>query len=351
MATFSIGKPISELKRLLKLSPAGNYLFYGPEEFLKRAYLKSFQKLASENGMGDFNIVRLDFSRDATMAELKEAAETLPLMSEYRLVEIRGLMPLKLNEADAKLLISILKEKYEGLILIIYCTVEELEIDKTNAKKKIISELSSLCTVVFFDTQTNSDILAWLNKKIAKEGISASDKTLKLLMELKQNDMFMLQNEIDKLINFALFHKKAEITEKDVEILVSATEDVQIYAFSNAVAELDTTKAAKILKVLAYNKIDPVWIASTLTRTLSQICAAVYNMTQKNAYDSFAVNEWILKNYKSSFLNADPEFVLKAMNECLLCEQKLKSINADKYVVLEETYMKVIDFLKCAKKK
>ena len=67
MARETFGISVSALKARLRDNPLGAFAFYGPEEMLKQFYLQKFITLIEKEGSGDFNIARLDFSRDHTM--------------------------------------------------------------------------------------------------------------------------------------------------------------------------------------------------------------------------------------------------------------------------------------------
>ena len=70
MAQTALGISVSQLKARLRDNPIGAFAFYGPEELLKQFYLQKFVAIIEKEGTAEFNIVRLDFTRDHTMDDL-----------------------------------------------------------------------------------------------------------------------------------------------------------------------------------------------------------------------------------------------------------------------------------------
>ena len=104
-----------ELKKL-----DGGYLFYGNEDYLKYSYSKEIKKLVLDGTFDEFNHIVL-YGEDFSPSSLMDAIATMPMMSDKKLVEVRGVdfKSLKKDEwddlADA---LSHLKE-YDHTVLIV----------------------------------------------------------------------------------------------------------------------------------------------------------------------------------------------------------------------------------------
>ncbi|HAZ19139.1 MAG TPA: hypothetical protein DCY75_03075, partial [Clostridiales bacterium] len=85
----------------------GALMFWGDEDYLKELELYKLRRLVDTDTM-EFNYAKLDFSREATMDDLKYEVSAISLMGGVRLIEVRGLDILSLKaEAEKKLLAAL----------------------------------------------------------------------------------------------------------------------------------------------------------------------------------------------------------------------------------------------------
>ena len=78
-----------ELRRLKETGPERLYLLYGEEDYLREAFLDTLKERCLGGGEPDFNYRRLS-GESVSPAELAEAVEAMPFLSERTLVEVRG---------------------------------------------------------------------------------------------------------------------------------------------------------------------------------------------------------------------------------------------------------------------
>lgn len=332
---YSLGISVSQLKLRLRDNPIGAFAFYGPEEMLKHFYLEKFISLIEKEGGGDFNIARLDFSRDHTVSDLLGEAEILPFCGEKRLVICRGLSPAKLSESDVKRLLSLLQNLPEYLILILYTTNEEFGEDKKDLKKKSVLTLSEHITFVSFPLQEERVLLPWAGKILASDHLSASDKTLKTLFRLCTGKMQIIRGELEKLAAYALSQGRTEVTEGDVMLFARDNTEFAVYNLCDAVLEGAVGAAEKILCNLREQDMPPTFLSASLASMLTGSAMVAEGASATDCSKAAKVYPWQYDKYRRSLYGKKKEDVEKALLLCLELDGKLKGAKSDAWVVTE----------------
>ncbi len=329
------GISVSQLKVRLRDNPIGAFAFYGPEELLKHFYLEKFVSLIEKEGGGDFNVARLDFSRDHTVDDLLGEAEILPFGGEKRLVICRGLSPAKLSDSDTKKILAFLDSFPPYLILILYTGHEEFGEDKKDLKKKSVLALSEKMTFVSFPIQDERVLLPWAKKILATDGLSAQDRTLRTLFRLCQNKMQLIRSELEKLAAWAMSQKRTEVSEEDVLLFAQDNTEFAVYNLCDAILEGALGAAEKILCNLKRQDISPVLISASLSSTLTGAMLVAEGASASDCAKCAKVLPWQFDKYRRSLYGKKKENIEKALHLCLELDGKLKGARSDIWVVTE----------------
>ena len=335
MAQASLGISVAQLKVRLRDNPIGAFAFYGPEELLKQFYLQKFVTLIEKEGTADFNVVRLDFTRDHTVSDLLGEAEILPFCGERRLVICRGLSPAKLSDSDQKRLTELLKNFPPYLMLIIYASHEEFGADKKELKKKSVLNLSEHLTFVNFCLQDERVLLPWAKKILAADSLTASDRALRTLFRLSGAKMQIIRGELEKLSAYALAKKKSEVTEEDVLLFAEDTTEFATFNLCDAVLEGAVNAVEKILTNLKKQDVHPVMIAGALANSLTGAMLVAEGASAADAQKAARVLPWQYDKLRRSLYGKKKENVEKALFLCLELDGKLKGARSDIWVVTE----------------
>ncbi len=335
MAQNSLGISVSQLKARLRDDPIGAFAFYGPEELLKQFYLQKFVTLIEKEGTAEFNIVRLDFTRDHTVDDLLGEAEILPFCGEKRLVICRGLSPAKISDSDSKRFLELLKNFPPYLILVLYTTHEEFGSDKKELKKKSVLNLSEHLTFVNFCLQDERVLLSWAKKILSADSLSASDKALRTLFRLSGSKMQIIRSELEKLSAYAIAKKKTEVTEEDVLLFAEDTAEFATFNLCDAVLEGATSAVAKILANLKKQDVHPVMIAGALASMLTGAMLVAEGASAADCQKAARVLPWQYDKYRRSLYGKKKENVEKALMLCLELDGKLKGARSDVWIVTE----------------
>ena len=136
---------LQQFKSKLKSeSLEGWYIFAGEEDYLKKYYLRALRDaVVTDETFAPFNHVVFD-GQEMDFDALREAIESPPMMSDYKLIEWKyaNLDGLKENEkAYLEALFSI-KEDYPCAIFAILSTADGFDVGTPKRPSKLYSRLS-----------------------------------------------------------------------------------------------------------------------------------------------------------------------------------------------------------------
>ncbi len=182
----------------------------------------------------DFNYTRFVGSEiKGQYDSLLSAVRIFPFMSEKRVVEVIDFNPTATDLKD-KALLEYLKSPEDTTVLII------VNKSKCDALKKFPS-------VTLVDCQkADSDVIAkYIRAKATKAKLIISSSVCQKIIDYSLSDMSKIDGEINKLIDYC--NGRAEITEADVDKIVSKDLEYKIFEIVQLVAKRNYDSAYKFL--------------------------------------------------------------------------------------------------------
>ena len=142
-------------------------LFTGPEEYVKREALDRLRRTLPP-GLETLNEAVLE---GVTAQEITDAAETLPMMCDRRVVIVRDWAPLmagksKNEDEEVKRMERWLDNPPISCALIFYMR------EAPDARKKMTALLNKKATVVNFDPLTDAELAKWAAARLRKASLS-----------------------------------------------------------------------------------------------------------------------------------------------------------------------------------
>ena len=224
-----------DLKKSLSETLERIYLVEGEDAFLRDTAVRLIkQKALQEPDLNLTNLNGQDIKADPE--QLLTATESYPFLSERRYVVLRDYYP-NATELKNKAIKKVFLDPSETTVLII-----------VNEQK--CENLKKLDTVTFVDCYKAEEdvIVSYLKRRALDEGVLITNGAIKLVLEYSNMDMTRISGEIEKLITFV--GKNAEITEETVDLLVSKSQDFQVYELTEAIGKRDYGKSFEILSEL-----------------------------------------------------------------------------------------------------
>lgn len=252
---------------------AGWYIFSGEEEYLKRHYRTELTKLAAcDEALAAFNHTVFD-GADMNILALREALYAPPMMADYKLVEWRHAELDKLKESELKVLEELFAEKdsLDYTILLITANADGFDTGTEKKRSKLYTRLSSGFDILVFEKSTDPQLLAWLKRHFANEGLGVDAEALNTMIFRVGHSMQMLREEVIKLSAWAKANGRKYITAYDVTETCSATVECDAFAISNAIIEKNVEKAFLALMDMKQNRVDPQAAIAQLSKVYSDL--------------------------------------------------------------------------------
>ena len=148
------------------------YLFTGPEAYVKREALEALRSKLLPPGLETLNDAVLE---GVTARQITDAAETMPMMCERRIVTVMDWAPLmpaksKNEEAESEWMARWLENPPASCALVFYMRGE------ADGRKKLTAVLKKKAEVVSFDLLSDPEIARWCGKMLKPQGKKISGK-------------------------------------------------------------------------------------------------------------------------------------------------------------------------------
>ena len=212
------------------------YLANG-DDVLKRERVEH-QLVKRVGALGDlaFNSETFD-GEQAVGADIVAACNTLPFMSEVRLVTVRNAD--KLRKADSEALVSYLASPSDTTVLALYAG----SLAKNTRLYKAVAAFGKQA-IIDCSSVAKRDLPSHVVKMAKAHGITLRSDAAGMLVELVGEDTVRIDAELKKL-SLAHTGDKA-ITGKEVADMVGRTNEPKPWEFTDAFSERDTAKCLRL---------------------------------------------------------------------------------------------------------
>ena len=241
------------------------YLFSGPEEFIKLEALSRLREKLLPPGLEALNDAVME---GVTAQQITDAAETMPMMCDRRIVTVRDWAPLlsgksKNEEQEVARMQRWLENPAPGCVLVFYMR------QSADGKKKLTSALRKRAVAVDFEFLSDAELSRWCAKKLKARGKRINARALNALTFMAGRELTRLNGELDKLC--AYLGDRDEITEDDVRAIVSASLEYNVFELMNHLLAGDMLKAQQTVNSLLQDGQTPIGILAMLTRQIRQM--------------------------------------------------------------------------------
>jgi len=148
---------------------------------------------------------------------------------------------------------------------------------KVTGNNPLFRELSSKAEVKLFPLLRDSSLRQWIQRRVTEQGGSISLLAVDLLAKLVGSNLWIMANEIKKLV---LFTSGRPIEERDVRTLVSYAQEANVFAMVDAILDFKSGIAEKLLQQLLQEGATPAYLLFMLSRQVQMIVRARELMSQ-----------------------------------------------------------------------
>ena len=301
-------------------------LLYGEDTFrLKRKLKEKIDHYRKIHKSG-LNLRFLDL-REKNFADFKNEIQSSPMFSEKKFLILENV------SSNSNFKERFLKEieKFEGPeVIILFLEKQDL------SKDPFFQELKKHSKFQEFKPLTLFKLKYWIINEFRKYGKEIEKDALFRLIELVGNDLWQLNNEIKKLVNF---QKGNKITLKDVEELVSENVKVNVFRTIDAIAANNKKRALKLLNSLFERGEKPSFLIALLKFQFKNLLLIKdlieRGKTQREITSSLNLHPFIVKNLFFLAKKFSKEKLKKIYFEIFNLENKIKTGKIDSKLSLE----------------
>lgn len=322
------------------------YVFCGLDEKIICECVKSIVDKVVNPNFSQLNYVKFDGNSLESFAPVVNACQTLPFMSNKKVVIVYGAYFInesskdngKLSgEKEFKNICEYLKKIPEHCILVLY-DIFKSKRDKVGRKIYRIDKLDKdICTVKvdkFKGRQMEIRVEGMFNQR--KKDIKKVE--LRIFCSLMQDSNFsIIENEVEKLCSYTYGR---DITKDDIKQLFVKGSDEDIFDLVNSIANKKVRETLAVLDELIYKGIKINYILTMVERQFSillKIKIALNNKIEKKDIMSMLR---IRSDYAYGIMvSQSKKFTLKqlkrALELCLNTEQRMKNLPVNQKTEME----------------
>ena len=253
------------------------YILSGQDDYSLSESLEEIKRGIGDQALLATNTTTLD-GQQITLNQLRTVCETLPFLAERRLVIVKGLLerfePRRSRARRGKKTTHVTNHQSECKSLGAYIsqlpdsTILVLIDSRITSKNPLLRELSPKAKVKSFPLLVGAGLRQWIQKHVTVEGGTISPQAIDLLARLVGGNLWIMANEINKLI---LFTSGRRIEEGDVKMMVSYAQQASVFVMVDAILEFKAGLAEQSLHQLLQRGASSAYLLVMLSRQVRMI--------------------------------------------------------------------------------
>ena len=308
------------------------YLLYGEEGYLRRQYRDRLLKALSNDG--DSMNTHFYEGKDISVGEIIDLAETLPFLSERRVIFISDS---GLFKSGGEKMAEYLAQPSETT----YFVFTESEVDK---RSKLYNTVNSKGYAAEFCIQDEATLKRWIIGILGKEGKRITENTLQLLLAKTGADMENIQTELEKLICYCM--DKEVIDDEDVETVCTTRISNHIFDMIDAVAAKKHKEALELYYDLLALKEEPLGILFLIARHCNRLLQVKELKSRGYDLDSIAsklkVQPFAARKYLNQAAQFKTDALKDAVTKCVEADEAVKSGRLNDKISVEILILSVL---------
>ena len=303
------------------------YFLYGDETYLIDEALQQLEAAALGDGLRDFNLNTF-YGSEVEAEQIRDAVETLPMMSQVRVVVIKDAH--ELSDKDWEGLWPLIDNPVSTTALI--CV--GAKIDK---RKKHIKRFMDSGVVIEFKRPFDNQIPDWIRSISKKHQVVLSNDAVDLLHQLVGSNLQDISGEMQKLAQYLGERKKATVD--DIMNVVSHVRLDSVFDLTDAIGRSDRARALTCLANLldhGQNEVGVLALISRHVRILRLVSDGLKEGLSGQRLSSRAgVSPYFLKSYVDQAREWNDRKIDQTFAALLDTDRALKSSPVASHIWLE----------------
>ncbi len=295
------------------------YLCYGQEDYMKKQYVDNIKKQIIDPAYEIMNLEVYD-GKGITVDQIIDFAETMPFMSERRLMIVKDSGLFKSGKKDESTKLANYVDKLPNSACIIFM---ETEVDK---RLSLFKKTNKGHVAIEFKVPTDKELALWTKKELNKHNVKMSNQLIEYFIRVVPHGMESIINEIKKLESYSA---DGEITKEQVDNVCTQSLDIRIFELVRMLGNKDTSGVLNIYSNLLEMKESPIGILAMMSRQFRMILKVKYmrqkghgsqSIVSRTGFRSFMVTECIKQSSNFTFAQLE-----EAIRECLEADENIKT--------------------------
>ncbi|NLX61300.1 MAG: DNA polymerase III subunit delta [Tissierellia bacterium] len=321
------------------------YLFYGEEEYMMDYTLKILKETYITESLETLNYIAME-GEDINFEKILNACETLPFMSEKKLIIIKelpiltGKRNLQTTESiDGKTLADYLLNLGNYVVLIF--TVKDKDVKKSSPVYKSIRKVGD---VVEFNRLRGKDLNTWVEnsftsrkRRISKTNVNYFIKQSFYFDSNSEKTLYDLENEIIKICNYVSIN--GEVTKDIIDNVMAKTLEMNVFNLLNEISNKKGANAIRIFNEMYMSDKPVLFILHMIVRQLRNMLQ--YKVIKKKGYsekeifDKMKLSKFEFNKVAEQSGNFTIIQLEEAMKYCLKADESIKLSFIDERLAME----------------
>lgn len=255
------------------------YILFGQDDFSLSQALEDIKRSIGDQSLLSANTTTFD-GQQVNLDQLRAACETVPFLAEKRLVIVTGLLERfepKSRPGRQKKTSRTPDQQSEYKSLGDYVskipgsTVLVLMDGSISRGNPLLKELLGKAEIKLFPLLKEAKLRQWIQKRVKEDGGSISAPAVELLARVVGGNLWIMANEIDKLVQFT---SGRPIEERDVKVAVGYMQETNVFDMIDAILEFKAGVAEQLLEQLLQRGAAPAYLLVMLSRQVQMMVRA-----------------------------------------------------------------------------
>lgn len=337
-----MAKKKPDRRELFKVLKKGNvaplYYLHGPDAFMLGTAVEAITKAALPGGTNEFNFQR--FRGGDTSAEaVRGAAETLPFLSERRVVILSDAQEMATSELDA--LADYFENPAPSTCLVVVAMTADKKLD---GRTRPVAALRKHGDEFEFTELRDYEVGDVVQRNARSHGIDLDADAAAHLVEALGTDMSALMSALEK-IDLYLGPDNRRATIDDVRAVVADTRVRSVFELTDALGARDLGAAMRILSGMMESGESAIRILAMVARHFRIVGKlqddAVTRGADRETARAVGVSPYFLRNYKADARRFTPAEIAMLRRRIVETDFALKSSRLSDRAIVEALVLDV----------
>lgn len=323
---------------LKKGNIANLYFLYGPEEYMKREFIRELLAAALPDGNRAFNLDIL-YGDEFDRALLDDRLDSFPLFNERRIVILRAFDALSPTNKDV--VVAAAERVPDSVVFIVDSS--RLKLDNARAKK--LAAVAGKRGVAFaFAHLDEQETRTRLLGRLRREGFEVEEDAMDLLVECAGTHLIDLSNEVEKIMLAAADTKR--VTRETVAAVAGKYRVEDVFSLLDLLARRQPGALVERLNAVIDGGEEPVFVLAMLQKRVTHLMEVSAHLSEgagsgrglasRLAGASSPYYAEILSRQAAAFRSEELELLLRNLR---WADIKLKSTALDARTIIESALL------------